>query len=286
MSCYPRPRKHKRRLESLKNRQGEEQNELSLKAVILDVDGTLAETERHGHRVAFNKAFEQMGLPDRWDEELYGDLLSVTGGVRRLVHYFTRYQGMDENRAKQLAEQLHPVKTELFLKVIDAGEVPARPGALRLLKELEDEGIRLAVATTGTRGWVLPLLEQLRQRGGLGPFEVAVTGDDVTNRKPDPEAFEIALERLDLGPRASLIVEDSRNGVTSAKAASCCCIAVRGEYAKASDLDEADLVVDEFGEADAPLQVLSNPFGVDVEPMLTPAVLRDVQGRWADVGRR
>ncbi|MDQ4148646.1 MAG: HAD-IA family hydrolase [Actinomycetota bacterium] len=253
---------------------------MDLTAVIFDVDGTLAQTERHGHRVAFNKAFEELGLPDRWDEQLYGELLRVTGGVRRLVHYFTNYQGMEEEKAQHLAEQIHPLKTQLFLELVDGGEVPPRPGALRLLKQLGEEGIRLGVATTGTRGWVLPLMDQLTKMGQLHGFETTITGDDVTNRKPDPEAFVLALERLGAQARDALIVEDSKNGVAAAKGASCCCLAVRGEYAKAADLSNADLVVDEFGEPDSPLQVLDNPFGVEVGPMLTPAVLKDLHARW------
>jgi HAD superfamily hydrolase (TIGR01509 family) len=251
-----------------------------LQAVIFDVDGTLAETERHGHRAAFNKAFEELGMPDRWDEQLYGDLLKVAGGERRLFHYFTEYKEMDPDKAAELASQLHPMKTELFVKVVASGDVPARAGVLRLLKELEHDGVRLAVATTGTRSWVLPLLEELRGQVGLGQFEATVTGDDVENLKPDPDLFLVALEELDLKPSQALIVEDSKNGVKAAKAAGCCCLAVQGEYADPSDLMDADLLVDGFGVEDSPLEVLNNPLGLDVGPILTPALLRNLHERW------
>ena len=251
-----------------------------LQAVIFDVDGTLAETERHGHRVAFNKAFEELGMSDRWDEQLYGELLKVAGGERRLFHYFTEYQDMHPDKAAELAAQLHPMKTELFVKVVESGEVPARAGVLRLLKELEQDGLRLAVATTGTRSWVLPLLKELRGQVGLGEFEAIVTGDDVENLKPDPDLFLVALEELGLKPPQTLIVEDSKNGVKAAKAAACCCLAVQGEYAESSDLMEADLLVDGFGEADLPLEVLNNPLSLDAGPLLTPALLRQLHERW------
>jgi HAD superfamily hydrolase (TIGR01509 family) len=257
-----------------------------LDAVIFDVDGTLAETERHGHRVAFNKAFEELGMEDRWNEQLYAELLKVSGGDRRLYHYFTNYQHIPAEEASELAAELHARKTRLFIEVVEAGEVPDRPGVIRLLKELEEDGTRLGVATTGTRRWVLPLLEHLTKKGSLRPFETIVTGDDVTNLKPDPEAFRLALEQMAVEPNQAVIVEDSKNGVHAAKAAECCCLAVLGEYAEASELENADLVVDAFGAHGSPLKILSNPFGVDAGPVLTPGSLKKLHARWLETRSR
>lgn len=240
------------------------------------MDGTLGDTERHGHRVAFNRAFEQLGLEDRWDEDLYGELLRITGGERRLKHYFVDYRRFPEDKAAELAAKLHPLKTDLFVKVVEDDQIPPRPGVLRYLKELADDGLRLAVATTGTRSWVLPLLEKLCARGSLAPFETIVTGDDVTDRKPHPEAFFLALDRMNLRAREVVIVEDSRNGVESAKAARCVCLAVKGEYATLEGLSAADLVVDNFGEPGSPIQVLHNPWSVDAGEVLSPAGTRDL----------
>ncbi|MGH2772487.1 MAG: HAD-IA family hydrolase [Actinomycetota bacterium] len=244
-----------------------------LKAVIFDVDGTLGETERHGHRVAFNRAFEQLGMDDRWDEEMYGKLLRVTGGERRLKHYFVDYAGRPAKEAAELAAKLHPVKTDLFLRVVEEGKVPPRPGVLRFIRDLAEDGLRLAVATTGTAAWVDPLLRKLCALGGLKPFEVLVTGDQVVERKPDPEAFNLALERLDLGAGDVVIVEDSKNGVQAAKAAGCVCLAVQGEYADPAELQRAELVVDDFGEPGSRIEVLHNPLGVEVGEMLTHQVV-------------
>jgi len=253
------------------------QNELQ--AVIFDVDGTLAETERYGHRVAFNRAFEQKGLPDRWSDELYRDLVKVTGGTRRLTHYFVEYQGMDAKEAASLAAELHKIKTGLFVKVVEGGEVPARPGVLRFIKELQEAGLRVAVATTGTRSWVHPLLEHLREQGGLARFEAIVTGDEVTHLKPEPDAFILALQRLQIGPHQAEIVEDSRNGVRAAVASGCACLAVQGEYAQAAELEGADLVVDSFGDSGRTLAVLDNPFGLEVGSMLTLEVAKELHRR-------
>lgn len=250
-----------------------------LAAVIFDVDGTLAETERHGHRVAFNRAFEQKGFPFRWSDDLYRELVKVTGGTRRITHYLVNYQGMDPEQAGPLAAELHRLKTDLFVKVVEAAEIPARAGVVRFMSRLEQAGMRIAVATTGTRNWVHPLVEQIRQQAGLAPYAAVVTGDEVENLKPAPDAFILALERLQLAPGDVVIIEDSGNGVRSAMATGSGCIAVKGEYAQTADLQGADLVVDGYGDPDAPLSVLSNPLDLEVGEMLTPQVAKQIHQR-------
>ncbi len=196
-----------------------------------------------------------------------------------MTHYFVDYKGWDPDDAKQLATELHKIKTALFLEVVRAGEVPARIGVLRFLKELQDAGTRVAVATTGTASWVHPLLDHLRREGKLAPFEGIVTGDLVENLKPAPDAFVLAFEQLALEPDQAVIVEDSRNGVKAAIAAGSACLAVQGEYAKASELEGADLVVDEFGDPERPLKVLQNRWDIEVGTMLTPTVVEELHRR-------
>ncbi|MGQ0678212.1 MAG: HAD family hydrolase [Actinomycetota bacterium] len=253
--------------------------ETKLRAVIFDVDGTLGETERHGHRVAFNRAMEQRGLPDSWSDEMYRELVKTTGGVRRLTHYFTTYNGMSREEALPLAEELHRVKTRLFTEVVTSAEVPPRPGSVRFIKLLQESGIRTAVATTGTASWVHPLMDHLVRVGNLEPFETIVTGDLVENLKPAPDAFILCLDRLQLDPGDVVIVEDSRNGVRASMAVGAACLAVRGEYALTEELAGADLAVDQFGEPGAPLEVLLNPWALDVGPALTPQVARQLHYR-------
>ncbi len=142
--------------------------------------------------MAFNRAFEEFGLPYRWDEDLYGRLLRVTGGQARLQAYLAE-QGMPAGERDELVPGLHARKTEMLSEMVAAGVVEVRPGVERLLDELGRRGCRLAVATTGSRGWVEALLAHLLP--GV-EFEVVVTGDEVSARKPDPEAFVVAMERL------------------------------------------------------------------------------------------
>ncbi len=248
-----------------------------LQAVVLDVDGTLVDSERDGHRVAFNRAFEEAGMPDRWDVEKYGELLAVTGGKRRLNAYFEE-QGVPEDEREELASRLHERKTEIFTEMAAGGEIQPRPGVPELLDELEEGGVRLAVATTGTRTWVDPLLDRLF---GLQRFEVIIGGDDAPERKPDPSSHQMAVERLGLGPKSAPSVEDSQNGLRAAKAAGLACVIVVTEYTREQDFGDADLVLDGFGRPDAPASVLADPHGLDPPGRLDVDTLR----RLADESR-
>lgn len=213
-------------------------------AVVFDVDGTLVDSERHGHRVAFNAAFADAGLPHRWDEELYGRLVTVPGGERR-IREFLLAEGYAHDEAGDLAARLHARKTALFRDLAADGQIPPRPGAARLLDELAAAGVTAAVATTGSRGWVEPLLDRVF---GLDRFSVVVAGDDVPALKPDPAAYREALGRLQVPPGDAVAVEDSGNGVAAATAAGITCLAVVNDYTAGEDLDGAALVVDGFGQ--------------------------------------
>lgn len=252
----------------------------ALRTVLFDVDGTLVDSERHGHRVAFNRSFEELGLPYRWDEALYGDLLLVTGGKERIDHYL-RGQGMDEDRRKDLVPTIHERKNHYFLELVHEGAVPARPGAGRLIDELHEAGVTLGVVTTGSRDWVEAVV---KQHFGLDRFEVVVTGEQVPKKKPDPSAYEIALERLGMEASSTLAVEDSVPGFTSAKAAALVCAVVVNDYTKDASFEDADLVVDGYGAPDAPARTLSDPYSIGFSGVVGAETLARVH-RAASKGR-
>lgn len=250
-------------------------------AVLFDVDGTLVDSEREGHRVAFNLAFERLGLPYRWDEELYGRLLETTGGQSRIDGYLEE-QSVPAGQRGKLAAELHALKTTIFESLIEAGAVRARAGVVRFVSECEREGYAVGVVTTGTRRWVERLLARL-----FGPetMAVVVTGDDVSVTKPSPEAYEVALERLGwaAGAARTVAVEDSANGLLSARAAGLACVVVQNHYTSGQDFSGADLVLDGFGEQAAPARVIATALpGAALVPgspiVLGPEHLRAVLG--------
>lgn len=208
-----------------------------LEAVIFDVDGTLSDTERDGHRPAFNEAFAIHGLDLAWDADEYGELLKITGGCHRIAHDL-RARGIADATG-QLAVAIHRTKTDLFCSQVADGRLSPRPGLVELIADLRNCGIRVAVATTGSRRWVRPLVHQLI---GEGTAEVIVTGDDVSQLKPDPEVYLRALDELCLRPEDALAVEDSAVGLRSARAAGLATVIVTNGYTKDQDFDGAAAV--------------------------------------------
>ncbi|HTF54069.1 MAG TPA: HAD-IA family hydrolase [Pseudonocardia sp.] len=205
-----------------------------LKVVVFDVDGTLADTERDGHRPAFNEAFKRHGLDINWDAEEYGRLLRITGGCRRVASYL-RERGYGPS-AEAVADAVHQTKTELFAARVASGGVVARAGVTELVHELARAGVRIAVATTGRRAWVEPLVSRLL---GAGAVEVMVTGDAVTELKPDPEVYLRALGELGVDARDALAVEDSEVGLRSATAAGLATVVVTNGYTAGGDFSGA-----------------------------------------------
>lgn len=228
---------------------------LGLEAVVFDVDGTLVDSERHGHRVAFNDAFAAAGLPYSWDEESYGRWLSVHGGVRR-IDAFLEEVGHPEEERQELAPRLHAEKTRLLRDMIDADRLPPRPGMAELLDHLGGAGVRLGVATVGSAGWVNHLLAQLFPDAS---FEVVITGADVDEKKPHPGCYLQALEGLGVSAEAAVAIEDSNTGLTSARKAGLACVVVVNDYTADEDMTGAHLVLD---GVDASARVVNDPHGL------------------------
>ena len=229
-----------------------------LKALIFDVDGTLADTERDGHRVAFNRAFAEAGLPIAWDEALYGRLLAITGGKERLLHFFTRVRPdlRPEGDLDALIRHLHARKTDIYSDLLNDEGVPLRPGIRRLLGEARDRGLELAIATTTTEKNLEPIW------AALGPkarswFHTVGAGDCVAAKKPAPDVYEYVLAGLGLPARDCLAFEDSENGLRAAAGAGLPTIVTVTDYTRDQDFSAALLVVDNLGEPDQPLTRLS-----------------------------
>lgn len=194
---------------------------MTLRALIFDVDGTLADTERDGHRPAFNAVFGEFGLSWQWDVNRYGELLAVTGGKERMRFYAERYDPgfLALPDAEARIRTLHAAKTRHYLAILAAGRIPLRPGIAELIAAARAAGLRLAIATTTTPENVTALLAASLAADAADWFEVVGAGDIVPNKKPAPDIYQWVLDRLALPPGDCLAIEDSANGLKSAVAA-------------------------------------------------------------------
>ena len=229
-----------------------------LRALIFDVDGTLADTERDGHRVAFNRAFADAGLGWNWDIARYGELLRLAGGRERIVHFMeTDVPQVALAQRDALARRLHARKTEHYLRLIDAGVVALRPGIARVLTQARAAGLTWAIATTTTRANVDTLLAHALPPGALEWFDVIGAADDAPRKKPDPQVYQFVLDRLRYPPHECLAFEDSVAGLRAASAAGLATIVTVNDYTRDQEFNGALAVLTGLGEQLAPARTLA-----------------------------
>ncbi len=243
---------------------------MTLHALLFDVDGTLADTERDGHRPAFNQAFADAGLDWHWDVALYGRLLAVTGGKERMKYYIDHFRPdySKPDNFDQLVAELHQAKTRHYSALAARGGIPMRPGVRRLLIEARAAGLRLAIATTTTPENVTVLLEHSLGPGTQEWFEVIAAGDIVPAKKPAPDIYHYALEKMSLDPAECLAFEDSENGLRASLGAGLNTLITVNDYTLDHDFTCAAVVLSDLGEPGAPSRrlagaALDQPF-VDV----------------------
>lgn len=230
---------------------------MTLRALIFDVDGTLANTEKDGHRIAFNHAFKTLGLDWVWDVPTYGELLAVTGGKERIKAYVEHHRPNYAKSAdfEDLVRELHRVKTDFYTTLLAEGGIPLREGVKRLLHEAREQGLRLAIATTTTPANVTALLAHALE-DGEATFEVIGAGDIVPLKKPAPDIYQWVLQRMGLTPDVCLAFEDSENGIRSSRAAGLRTVITINEYTADHNFDGAVAVLDHLGEPDKPFRIL------------------------------
>ena len=189
-----------------------------MKALIFDCDGVIVETERDGHRPAFNAAFREAGLDAAWDVALYGRLLETAGGKERMRRYFDG-RGWPAGLADRdgLIARLHELKTGIFMRIVAEGRLPLRSGIARLVDEARGAGVALAVCSTSNERAVELILRTMLGEERRAAFALVLAGDVVKRKKPDPEIYRLASERLGVEPATCVVVEDSRNGLLAAK---------------------------------------------------------------------
>jgi HAD superfamily hydrolase (TIGR01509 family) len=210
-----------------------------LKALIFDVDGTLAETEEI-HRDSFNMAFKIAGLNWHWDKACYAKLLSTTGGKERIAR-FGAEQKLPQMSVEALA-RLHLSKNQFYAETVAHGGLSLRPGVARVIKDAKDSGLKLGIATTTSRSNLDALLRCCFGSKCDDIFDAIVCGEDVRRKKPDPEVYQLCLSRLDVVPAAALAFEDSGVGLKAALAAGIRTVVTPSSYTRNDDFSGAEKV--------------------------------------------
>ncbi len=214
---------------------------MKLKALIFDVDGTLAETEE-AHRAAFNEVFARHGLDWNWSMQDYRQLLKTTGGKERMrAHQANLPDGARRLSDKEIAE-MHKEKTAIYGEILARGELELRPGVDALIKAGWAAGLRIAVATTTNTPNVEALAQCCWGKPAEEIFDVIAAGDQVKAKKPAPDVFNLSLERLELGPDVCVAFEDSLNGVHSARGADLPVVVTPSIYTDDQDFSTAQMV--------------------------------------------
>ncbi len=217
---------------------------MSIKALIFDVDGTLADTEE-AHRVAFNLAFERYRLGWVWKPDAYRALLEVTGGKERIAHYIDQLDvsAYERRRLGRLLPDIHAEKTRFYSAFVADGAVPLREGVAPLLNEALAAGCKLAIASTTTAINIDALLQSTLGPCGQGMFTAIACGDQVRAKKPAPDVYQLALRGLNVLPEHAIAFEDSPNGLRAAAAAGLRTVVTPTYWTDGGDFAEAVLLL-------------------------------------------
>jgi HAD superfamily hydrolase (TIGR01509 family) len=221
-----------------------------IKAVFFDQDGVIIDTEKDGHRVSFNMTFKEFGFTDEWSVDYYHELLQIAGGKERMKHHL-QTKGFSKpvptEEVDELIKAMHKRKTALFVELIETGKLPLRPGIHRFMKEAMDAGLKVGICTTSNEQAAKAITEKILSDI---KFDIVLAGDVVSNKKPDPEIYNLALSKMGLKPDEVIVVEDSKNGVISAKAAHTNVVVTTNSYTEKEDVNSGDIIVTCLGDPD------------------------------------
>tara|TARA_Y100001968_G_scaffold317872_1_gene347400 strand:+ start:354 stop:1097 length:744 start_codon:yes stop_codon:yes gene_type:complete len=218
----------------------------NLKGVFWDIDGTIADTEIQGHRIAFNKSFKASNIDWIWDESSYKNLLSIGGGKNRIQAYAN---SNNEQLSSEDVDYIHKLKTQFYHEILLSGKIKLRIGVRRLVEELQQNNIKQWIVTTSSLKAAQPLLLN-HFKGDSFPFDGLISSNDVHNVKPHPQAYLIALKRSKLNSNNVISIEDSLIGLRSATSANIRCLVTLTKWSnyRMKDLESSIAIVDSLGD--------------------------------------
>jgi beta-phosphoglucomutase-like phosphatase (HAD superfamily) len=224
-----------------------------LKALLFDVDGTLVDTKEL-HRQAFNQAFLEFGLGWNWSDELYAELLAVSGGAERIAHYidWLNRPAAEKTRLRRLISAVHREKTRIYGTLIASNKALSGPGVSRPIEEAHEAGLKIGLAASSAVENVHALLAAAMYPAQRDAIRAIVSANQVSRKKPAPDIYEMLLTQLGVPAVACVAFDDSTNGIAAAKAARLDTVATPSRWMKDRDFGDADLVVDSLGEPDIP----------------------------------
>ncbi len=257
------------------------------KALIFDCDGVLGDTEQYGHLPAFNQMWRDLGVPWKWSVEEYGRKLKIGGGKERMLSLFDEPAFLAAYAAapaapearKEMVAEWHKRKSAIYKEIIASGKIPPRPGVKRISEEALAAGWTLAVASTSAPESVDAVLRHAVGEATAARFSLILAGDCVKAKKPAPDIYLLAAEKLGVGPARCVVVEDSNNGLRAALAAEMKCVVTVSGYTKDEDFTGAAIVVSSLGDPGGDVcQVLANRSGAQPAGYLTLADLDKILG--------
>jgi HAD superfamily hydrolase (TIGR01509 family) len=229
-----------------------------LKAIIFDVDGTLANTEET-HRQAFNAAFNEFGLEIVWSKQEYSKLLAISGGKERIYAYLKKQDVNPEidQDLREYALTIHQRKSEIYREKLVAGHIGLRNGVARLLDEANSKGVKLGIATCTSKSNVETLLMNALGKDAMSRFSAVVTSDIIIDKKPSPVVYQFALAQLGLSPDVCVVIEDTCNGNRAALATGLQTVITTHAFTINDDFKGAQLILDQLGEPDQPFSAIA-----------------------------
>jgi HAD superfamily hydrolase (TIGR01509 family) len=255
------------------------------KALIFDCDGVLGDTEQFGHLPAFNQMWREMGVPWAWSVEEYGRKLKIGGGKERMLSLFEEPAFLaawpeapaEAEVRKETVAAWHKRKSAIYKEIIASGRIPPRPGVGRISREALAAGWTLAVASTSAQESVEAVLRHAVGEATAARFALVLTGDCVKAKKPAPDIYLLAAEKLAIEPARSVVVEDSNNGLLAALAAGMKCVVTVSGYTREEDFTGAAIVLSSLGDPEGELcQVLANRSPARPQGYLTIADLEAI----------